>query len=174
VRLSIVLGVFAAIVWVEKPAEAQNGAWCAYRDGDGGGARNCGFATFEQCLANVRGVGGNCGPSSYPSLPENRRRRLGTRGVILIEGLRLPQQPRQLGDIRCDPPRLIAGEHFDSCRLMWRARVSNKLPLCRCENLCKIIYAYTNQLLCFLRSTQPHQERQPNKLPRPAPHLHCN
>jgi len=73
-----VLGVIAATVSVEKPAEAQNGEWCAYRDGDGG-ARNCGFASFEQCLANIRGVGGNCGPSPYPtsleSPPQTRLRR---------------------------------------------------------------------------------------------------
>jgi hypothetical protein len=69
--LLIIVGAFAAIVFVEKSAEAEtNYPWCAYRDGDGGGARNCGFETFEQCLANVRGVGGNCGPSPYPSSPQ--------------------------------------------------------------------------------------------------------
>jgi hypothetical protein len=31
IRLSrFILGVFAAVVCVEKPAEAQSGAWCAY------------------------------------------------------------------------------------------------------------------------------------------------
>jgi hypothetical protein len=64
-----ILTVFAAVACIEKPAEAQNGAWCAYYDGGSGGARNCGFATFEQCLADVRGIGGNCGPSPYPASP---------------------------------------------------------------------------------------------------------
>jgi hypothetical protein len=68
--LLIIVGAFAAIVCIERPAEARDYPWCAYRDGDGG-ARNCGFATFEQCLAAVSGVGGNCGPSPYPSSPES-------------------------------------------------------------------------------------------------------
>ena len=60
-RLSLfILGVFAAIVCIEKPAEAQNGGWCAYYN-MGGGATNCGFATFQQCLAAISGVGGSCG-----------------------------------------------------------------------------------------------------------------
>jgi Protein of unknown function (DUF3551) len=75
-RLSLfILGIFAAIVSIEKPARAQNGAWCAYYDTGDGGSRNCGFATFEQCLATVRGIGGNCGPSPYPSSPETLSRR---------------------------------------------------------------------------------------------------
>jgi hypothetical protein len=28
--------------------------------GDMGGAKNCGFVTFEQCMENVRGIGGFC------------------------------------------------------------------------------------------------------------------
>ena len=31
----------------------------------GGGATNCGFATFQQCMAAVSGVGGSCSPSPY-------------------------------------------------------------------------------------------------------------
>jgi Protein of unknown function (DUF3551) len=57
-----IVGVFAAIVWIEKPAEAQNYPWCAYYN-MGGGATNCGFATSQQCLAAVSGVGGSCGPN---------------------------------------------------------------------------------------------------------------
>jgi hypothetical protein len=30
---------------------------------------NCGFAIMEQCLANVRGIGGNCTPQSVPVPP---------------------------------------------------------------------------------------------------------
>ena len=71
------LGVLAAIVCIEKPAEAQSGGWCAYLDGGGhDGSRECGFATLQQCLATVRGVGGNCSPSPYyepPRYPRYRR-----------------------------------------------------------------------------------------------------
>ena len=66
-----ILGVFAALVCFEKPAAAQNYPWCAYLDLGKGGATNCGFATFQQCLAAVSGVGGNCGPSPYPSSPRS-------------------------------------------------------------------------------------------------------
>jgi hypothetical protein len=42
--------------------EAVAAAYCAYEtSGRGGGtAENCGFYTWEQCLANVRGMGGSC------------------------------------------------------------------------------------------------------------------
>lgn len=72
-----VLGILAAIVCVEKPAEAQSGGWCAYLNGGGhDGSRECGFTTLQQCLATVRGVGGNCSPSPYyepPRYPHHRR-----------------------------------------------------------------------------------------------------
>jgi len=40
-------------------AAAQNYPWCA-QYGIRGGARNCGFVSFEQCMATVRGIGGYC------------------------------------------------------------------------------------------------------------------
>ncbi|HEX8808000.1 MAG TPA: DUF3551 domain-containing protein [Xanthobacteraceae bacterium] len=42
------------------PAEAQNYPWCSYHTASGGGGTNCGFTTFQQCLGNVRGIGGFC------------------------------------------------------------------------------------------------------------------
>jgi hypothetical protein len=54
--LGILLGVAAA-----GPAHAQNYPWCAHYSGSlGGGGTNCGFLTFEQCLATVSGIGGIC------------------------------------------------------------------------------------------------------------------
>jgi hypothetical protein len=50
----------AAIVCIEKPAEAQSYPWCAYYSKEGS-ATNCGFVTLEQCLATVNGIGGSCG-----------------------------------------------------------------------------------------------------------------
>ena len=78
-RLALfVLGVIAVIVCVNKPAEAQNGAWCLYTDGDGGGSRQCRYATLQQCLVDRLG-GSSCSPSPYPTSPElppqTRRRR---------------------------------------------------------------------------------------------------
>jgi hypothetical protein len=35
--------------------------WCAQYSGeDGGGGRNCGFVSYEQCMQTVRGMGGGC------------------------------------------------------------------------------------------------------------------
>ena len=62
-RLSrFIFGVFAAVVSIENPAEAQNYPWCAYLN-LGGGATNCGFATYQQCAATVSGIGGSYAPS---------------------------------------------------------------------------------------------------------------
>jgi Domain of unknown function (DUF4399)/Protein of unknown function (DUF3551) len=44
---------------VERSPAAAQSAWCAYYKG--GSGTSCGFATFEQCLASVSGVGGTCG-----------------------------------------------------------------------------------------------------------------
>jgi hypothetical protein len=58
----MIVGAFAAIVCSERRADAQNYPWCA--DGNyKGGATNCGFVTFQQCLDTVRGSGGSCGPT---------------------------------------------------------------------------------------------------------------
>ena len=65
--------VLAAGVCIEKPAEAQSGGWCAYLNGGDDGGRECGFATLQQCLGEVRGVGGNCSPSPYYEAPNYYR-----------------------------------------------------------------------------------------------------
>jgi hypothetical protein len=76
-RLSLfILGVLLAIVCIERPAEAQNGGWCAYLNDDSS-QRICGFVTLQQCLAQVRGVGGNCGPSPYYQRPYSQLYRRG-------------------------------------------------------------------------------------------------
>lgn len=59
-----ILVVLAAIIGIEKSAEAQSYPWCAYYDMGGfggGGATNCGFATWQQCQAAISGIGGSCG-----------------------------------------------------------------------------------------------------------------
>jgi Protein of unknown function (DUF3551) len=52
--------VLAAIIGIEKSAEAQSYPWCAYYD-VWGGTTNCGFATWQQCQVAISGVGGSCG-----------------------------------------------------------------------------------------------------------------
>ena len=39
--------------------------WCAQYSGRGGGSRNCGFSTIEQCRATVNGIGGFCEPNLF-------------------------------------------------------------------------------------------------------------
>jgi hypothetical protein len=86
--LLVMVGVFAAIVCIENPANAQNYPWCAYynfgqrgpgglaHDLDGGGATNCGFSTFQQCLATVSGIGGSCRPNpQYQGTPTTKHPR---------------------------------------------------------------------------------------------------
>jgi hypothetical protein len=76
--LLFILAVGAAGIGIEQPARAQPGGWCAEYDfGGHASARNCGFATFQQCLADVRGVGGSCSPSPYYQRPYNQRYRPG-------------------------------------------------------------------------------------------------
>jgi hypothetical protein len=57
--LLLALTICVGLVGMGRSAEAQNYPWCAYYSGRGGGT-NCGFTTFQQCLATVRGIGGFC------------------------------------------------------------------------------------------------------------------
>ncbi len=78
VTLAICIGLGAV-----THAEAQNYPWCSYYSNSGGGGTNCGFTTFQQCLDNVRGIGGFCdrntqyqpppGPHSAPKLQSRYR-----------------------------------------------------------------------------------------------------
>ncbi len=56
----LVLAILLAAVAFAPRAQAQsNYPWCAYY-GSGFSGTNCGFTSFEQCLENVRGIGGFC------------------------------------------------------------------------------------------------------------------
>src|SRR5262249_34991013 len=63
-----ILGIFAVAFFGAQPAKAD-GAWCADYKFHHGGARNCGFATYQQCLATVTGIGGSCGPNPFYQPP---------------------------------------------------------------------------------------------------------
>ena len=69
------LGIFVAIAASGSGAQAQNYPWCAvYGSVWGGGAQNCGFTTFAQCMATVSGIGGYCNVNTQyqPSAPSSR------------------------------------------------------------------------------------------------------
>ena len=56
------LGILVATACFDTPAHAQNYPWCEYLGGGmgGGGGRNCGFISFEQCMESARGNGSDC------------------------------------------------------------------------------------------------------------------
>ena len=61
-RMTVLL-LFALVGMSLTSTYADAGAWCAsYRRG----VSNCGYATQEQCLATVRGLGGFCRPNPFP------------------------------------------------------------------------------------------------------------
>ena len=82
--LLIIVGAFVAIVCIEKPAEAQSYPWCANYNRDGG-ATNCGFSTYQQCMATVSGFGGSCGEN--PRYQGQAGPYTRYRGAIIIERL---------------------------------------------------------------------------------------
>lgn len=68
-RLAIGLGVLVIAILVAAPimARAQNWPWCSsFHDGAG---TNCGFSTYEQCMATARGTGGYCAPNNLYVAP---------------------------------------------------------------------------------------------------------
>ena len=71
--------LIAAASALASSAQAQNYPWCAvYGGGMGGGGQNCGFTTFEQCMATLSGMGGFCNrntqyvPPAGPRRPDRR------------------------------------------------------------------------------------------------------
>jgi Protein of unknown function (DUF3551) len=57
---SILFAAGLLMVVNAAPAQAQNYPWCAYYSGSPDGPTNCGFSTFQQCLATISGIGGFC------------------------------------------------------------------------------------------------------------------
>jgi hypothetical protein len=62
--LSIASILFAFLLLSSEAATAA--LWCAdYGGGRGGGGTNCGFYSFDQCMATVRGIGGFCRQNGF-------------------------------------------------------------------------------------------------------------
>jgi Protein of unknown function (DUF3551) len=60
-RLLVLLtGILFAAIALSIGAQAQNYPWCADYGGKMGGSSNCGFSTYEQCMAALSGNGGFC------------------------------------------------------------------------------------------------------------------
>jgi hypothetical protein len=71
----LLLALVAAAVF-STPAKAQNYPWCAQYSGRAlGGAMNCGFVSFEQCMATVTGIGGFCIRNNTYQPPQKARKK---------------------------------------------------------------------------------------------------
>src|SRR5882672_2219629 len=68
--MKLLLFFSAAVVGVAvtlQPAEAEYYPWCSnYADGAG---VNCGFTSYDQCMATSRGSGGYCTENNYETPP---------------------------------------------------------------------------------------------------------
>jgi len=56
-----------SVVAFTEFAAANEYPWCAQYTGRGGGGRNCGFLSWDQCMQTVRGMGGFCEPNAFYS-----------------------------------------------------------------------------------------------------------
>lgn len=57
-----------------SPAQAREYPWCARYNWS---TENCGFVSFQQCLATISGIGGRCvqNPRYVPEQPRRRKYR---------------------------------------------------------------------------------------------------
>ena len=78
--LFVIVGALVAAAAFAPRAQAIEYPWCVYYGFDQGG-HNCGFVSFEQCMATARGAGGICSqnpmyqPSAAPGSGKRARHR---------------------------------------------------------------------------------------------------
>ena len=71
--LSVLAALASSDLLAVSPAQAEPYKWCAqYGGGRGGGGRNCGFVTYEQCMQTIQGMGGFCERNAFYTGPEER------------------------------------------------------------------------------------------------------
>ena len=80
VRAALALLVVVSVSAIHtRPAAAQYRPWCVEYMGRGGGARNCTFSSFEQCMMTATpGSGGHCVRNPWHAAPVGGSR--GARG----------------------------------------------------------------------------------------------
>ncbi|MFY9693253.1 MAG: DUF3551 domain-containing protein [Xanthobacteraceae bacterium] len=77
-HLPFLLGFLLVAAATGTSAQAQNYPWCAQYAGAGGGATNCGFVSYAQCMQTLQGMGGFCVQNTQyvsPAASSVRRRR---------------------------------------------------------------------------------------------------
>jgi hypothetical protein len=75
-RTLTILALFSLSLLYAGSTRAEAGAWCArYEDGEG---TNCGFASFEQCEADIFGMNGSycIEPPAAPQVSHGKREHL--------------------------------------------------------------------------------------------------
>jgi hypothetical protein len=71
VKTIFALAAFASLSALAPTAgHAEPYKWCANYGGDMGGSSNCGFTTWDQCMATVSGIGGSCDINQFYTGPE--------------------------------------------------------------------------------------------------------
>jgi hypothetical protein len=66
IALATAVAVAAMSSFNQPAAAAIEYPWCvSYGDMDGGGGKNCGFVSYEQCMMTARGAGGACEPNLF-------------------------------------------------------------------------------------------------------------
>jgi hypothetical protein len=73
--LPFVLGCIGLIAAMTTPVHAQDYPWCVIYGGGGGGAKNCGFTTYQQCMAATAGGSDFCIRNNWYTGPTSSRRR---------------------------------------------------------------------------------------------------
>jgi Protein of unknown function (DUF3551) len=61
----------AVLSLCETPARTEGAPWCAY--GVKSGGTNCGFYSWEQCMANLSGNAGYCARNPWYSATKDSR-----------------------------------------------------------------------------------------------------
>ena len=70
-NITVLASVLAALSLSSPGAEAA--PWCAQYSVHGG-ATNCGFYSFQQCLQTVRGIGGFCSQNPFEAYGYSQHR----------------------------------------------------------------------------------------------------
>ena len=61
----------------QQPYPYDHYPWCAVYGGSMSGSSNCGFKTWQQCMATVSGIGGSCEPNQFYNPGPGKRGRSG-------------------------------------------------------------------------------------------------
>ncbi len=70
IAISALFAILLATPLASTPAAAREYPWCARYDWT---TTNCGFVSFQQCLATISGIGGRCEQNPrYVAAPRRR------------------------------------------------------------------------------------------------------